>query len=756
MTDSCCHVRTRRRWHKPSLISAILGLSLLSIPLPSLAQANPPAHSAHITYDAAAHTFRIDAGDVSYVLGVNENSELQSLYWGNRLRPDDPFAAPHTGEGSSSFSPSAPQEFVGWGGALYVVPDLKVTFPDGNRDLVLHYISHSIQGNELTITLKDIERDVVVQVRYDADPATGILARSARIENRTKQPFTIEEAFAATWSLPRSNDYQLRYLTGRWAGEWNLQEQALHPGKVVLESRRGSTGDEVNPWFAIERGRQPDQDVSDVWFGALGWSGSWQINIEQDWANAVRVTGGFTPFDFSYRLAPGQSLETPKFYGGYSHAGIGGASRLLHRFELDSIVPQAPHRRARPVLYNSWEATEFNVNEADQEALAEKAASIGVERFVMDDGWFGERKNDHAGLGDWYVNPQKFPHGLKPLIDKVHALGMDFGLWVEPEMVNPDSALYRAHPDWVLNFPGRPRTEGRHQLVLNLARPDVRAYVYNFLDKLLTENDIAFLKWDYNRNWSEPGWPAAPLEEQKEVYVKYVRNLYGILEELRAKHPKLEIESCSGGGARVDLGILRYTDEVWPSDNTDPFDRLRIQDGFTYAYSPGLMMAWVTDSPNSMNHRSTSLEYRFLSSMQGSLGVGADLRKWTPEEFATAKTMVAQYKQLRATVQDGALFRLISPRGSEYSATESVARDGIQAAVFAFLHSSQEGESFPILYLRGLETDSEYSIHAVDGKLAAGTPAHASGDYWMHHGLEVSRRGDFQAALFTLEREATP
>ncbi len=274
----------------------------------------------------------------------------------------------------------------------------------------------------------------------------------------------------------------------------------------------------------------------------------------------------------------------------------------------------------RPVIYNSWEATGFEVNEAGQEALAERAASIGVERFVMDDGWFGERKNDTAGLGDWEVNSAKFPHGLSPLIGKVHSLGMDFGLWVEPEMINRDSELYRKHPDWVLGFPGRPQTEARHQLVLNLARPDVRAYVYEFLDKLLSTYDIAFLKWDYNRNWSEPGWPAAAPEDQKKVYVDYVRNLYGILADLRAKHPKVEIESCSGGGARVDLGIIQYTDEVWPSDNTDPFDRLSIQNGFTYAYAPRLMMAWVTDSPNWVNRRSTSLEYRFLSSMQGGTG----------------------------------------------------------------------------------------------------------------------------------------
>jgi alpha-galactosidase len=710
-----------------------------------------------IRYDETARTFRIDAAGVSYAFGVNQKGELQTLYWGKRLRPADPIPPAHADGGTSAFDLSVnatPQEFAGWGGGLVVVPDLKISFPDGNRDLVLHYLSHTIRNNILTVSLKDINRDVVVDLVYQIDEATGVLARSARIENRTQQPFTIEQAFAATWNLGASRDYELRYLTGRWAGEWNLQQTTLHPGKIVLESRRGSTGVEVNPWFAIERSNQLDQDVGDVWFGALGWSGSWQMNVETDWQNRIRVTGGYTPFDFAYVLAPGQSLETPKFYGGYTDQGIGGASRLLHRFELDSLVPQAPHRRLRPVLYNSWEATGFDVNETGQGALAEKAASLGAERFVMDDGWFGERKDDHAGLGDWYVNPRKFPHGLKPLIDKVHSLGMDFGLWVEPEMVNPNSDLYRKHPDWILNFTDRPRTEGRNQLVLNLARDDVRAYVYSFLDKLLSENDIAFLKWDYNRNWSEPGWPAAPLEQQKKVYVKYVQNLYSILAELREKHPQVEIESCSGGGARVDLGIMHLTDEVWPSDNTDPYDRLSIQDGFTYAYAPGVMMAWVTDSPNWMNGRSTSLEYRFLSSMQGSLGIGANLNKWTPEEFATAKRLVGEYKAVRETVQDGALYRLISPAGgSEYSVTESVARDGHEAVIFAFLHSSQKGQPYPQLCLRGLNPDAVYSIHAQEGKLEDGTVQNASGEYWMNHGVSVSLRGDFQAAFFRLERE---
>ena len=718
------------------------------------------AQSNAIRYDQTARTFRIDAGNSTYIFGVNERGELQSIYWGGKLAPSDRFAQAHSLPPRASFNASVnttPQEFAGWGEGLYNTPDLKITYPDGNRDLVLKYVSHSISGDELKLTLKDISRDVFVTLIYRADGATGILERSAIVENKTAQPLTIESASSATWNLPPANDYQLRYLTGEWAGEWNLHEQAMQPGKTILESRRGSTGHQNSPWFAIERGQSPDEDHGDVWFGTLGWSGSWRIAIEQSEEMRVRVTGGFNPFDFAYLLKPGESLKLPPFYGGYSHDGIGGASRLLHRFELCTILPQAPHPRPRPVLYNSWEATEFAVNEAGQEALAEKAASIGVERFVMDDGWFGERNNDTAGLGDWFPNPQKFPHGLKPLIDKVHSLGMDFGLWVEPEMVNPNSNLYRQHPDWVLNFTGRPRTEARNQLVLNLARPDVRAYVFGFLDKLLSENDIAFLKWDYNRNWSEPGWPAVAPDEQKEVYVKYVENLYSILAELRARHPHVEIESCSGGGGRVDLGILHYTDEVWPSDNTDPFDRLSIQNGFTYPFTPAVMMAWVTDSPNWMNHRETSLSYRFLSSMQGSLGIGADLNKWTPQDFATAKTLIAEYKRVRDVVQQGDLYRLISPtNGSEFSATQSVTRDKSQAVAFAFLHSSHMGHDFPRLYMRGLNPSLNYRVRMIEGKAAPDTPQSASGAYWMNTGVQLEMRGDFQASAFTLERATEP
>ncbi len=755
------HIRAERfaaqlRCFVQPVAQLALAASVLAVAA-GLTPAGAQNGSASVNFNSDTKVFRLDAADISYVVGINEHGALQSLYWGKRLAAADPFPAAKAQSGYSFDLPPTTtlEDYTGWGGALYVEPDLKITFPDGNRDLVLRYDSHTIKGNTLNIVMKDLQRAVYVTLAYEMDPETGILRRSATVENRTEAPFLIEQAASGTWNLPHGTDYRLRYLSGRWAGEDTLNERAIQPGKTVLESRRGTSGPQNNPWFAIDH-KDGREESGDVWFGALGWSGSWQISIEQDPFQQVRVTGGLNSFDFGYRLNKGEHLTTPSFYGGYSTHGMGGASRLLHRFEVDSLLPHLAGNagpKLRPVLYNSWEATGFKVDEAGQMALAEKAASLGVERFVMDDGWFGQRKDDHAGLGDWYVNKQKFPNGLKPLIDKVHSLNMSFGLWVEPEMVNPDSDLYRAHPDWVLNFPGRPRTEGRNQLVLNLARPDVRAYVFGFLDKLVKENDIAFLKWDYNRHWSEPGWDAVLPEDQKKVYVAFIDNYYAILAELRHKHPQLEIESCSSGGGRVDLGVIPYTDEVWTSDNTDAFDRLTIQNGFTYAYTPAIMMAWVTDSPTWVNYRNLSLEYRFLSSMQGSLGIGANLNKWSPEEFTKANAMVAQYKKIRETVQRGSLYRILSPEnGSEQSVTETVARDGHQAVAFAFLHSSKELYPFPRIFLEGLQDNAMYRLEAFAGKLAPDTPTRASGAYWMHHGVDAELRGDFQAAAFTLER----
>jgi alpha-galactosidase len=687
--------------------------------------------------------FLLTTQQSSYAMGVAPDGQLQHLYWAGPLWRAADLPAAKEGREISSFDPHQmmeAEEYPGWGGPRYYEPALKITRADGDRDLVLHYVSHRIEGDVLEITLKDIRDDIEARLTYHVYPEFGVISRKATIRNESKQAITIESAQSATWNLPEGDGYRLSYLTGRWAAETQLNHEAIHEGMKVLESRLGHTGHNMNPWFAIDEGTA-DEEHGRVWFGALAWSGNWRITVEETPYKQVRVTGGFNTFDFAWPLKTGEQLETPEFYAGYSGHGFGAASRMMH--DLERTIAKG---RVRPVLYNSWEATEFNVTEEGQKTLADKAAKLGVELFVVDDGWFGKRNKDNAGLGDWTVNPQKFPNGLKPLIDHVKGLGMDFGLWFEPEMVNRDSDLYRAHPDWVMNFPGRPRSELRTQLVLNLARPEVRDYIFGFLDKMTSENDIRYIKWDMNRVFSEPGWPEVPPDQQKEIWAKYVWNYYDILKRLRAKHPNLEIESCSGGGGRIDLGVLPYVDEFWTSDNTEAFDRLRIQEGFSEAYAAKFMSAWVTDVPN-MNGRSTPLQYRFLVAMQGALGIGSNLNKFSEADSALATRMVALDKRIRETVQLGDLYRLLLPDENDTTSNEYVSKDGKEAVVFAFRHSQEYGTPAPVIRLRGLDARGVYRVETLDGKTSE-----MSGAYLMQNGIQIQLRGDFDSSVVMVHR----
>ena len=729
-------IETMRRVARPLLLT----LAIASVAM------------AQIQFDQARKVWLITSPHSSYAMGVGPSGELQHLYWGGPITRMEDVPAAQEKKDISSFDPHQMlenEEFPGWGGPRYYEPALKITRADGDRDLVLHYMRHRLQGNDLEITLKDIRDDIEATLHYRLYPEVGIISRWAVVRNGTKQKITVESAQSATWYMPPGDGYRLSYLSGRWAAETQLNREPIHEGMKVLESRLGHTGHNLNPWFAIDPGNAGEEHGR-VWFGGLAWSGNWRISVEQTPYRQVRVTGGFNTFDFAYPLNPGESLETPEFYGGYSDHGFGGASRLLHTLELTHIQPGGLKARPRPVLYNSWEATTFNVTEAGQEALADKAAKLGVELFVIDDGWFGKRNNDHAGLGDWVVNPQKFPNGVKPLIQHVNGLGMDFGLWVEPEMVNQDSDLYRAHPDWVMNFPGRPRSELRNQLVLNLARDDVRDYIFNALDKLATEYNIRYFKWDMNRTFAEPGWPEVAPDEEKTLWVKYVRNLYDIMSRLRAKHPNLEFESCSGGGGRIDLGIMRYVDEFWTSDNTEAFDRLRIQEGFTEAYAPKLMSAWVTDVPNT-NGRSTPLQFRFLVAMQGALGIGANLNKWTDQDNQFATRMIALDKRIRSTVQYGNLYRILSPRTNDTTANEYVSKDGSEALLFAFRHSQEYENPPPVIYFQGLDNHAVYRLESIDGKLLD-KQSELSGAWLMQNGIHLDLKGDFDSTLVLLHR----
>jgi alpha-galactosidase len=478
------------------------------------------------------------------------------------------------------------------------------------------------------------------------------------------------------------------------------------------------------------------EEHGEVWSAALAWSGSWRITVSRDSADKVAVTGGFGHDGVHWTLAPGRTLRTPVFAGLYSAHGFGAVSRSWHDYALREVLPHA--EELRPVLYNSWEATGFDVDEAGQLTLARLAAELGAELFVMDDGWFGRRISDHAGLGDWQVNAERFPDGLKPLVEEVHRLGMKFGLWVEPEMVNPDSDLYRAHPDWVLHQPNRRRTELRNQLVLNFADPEVAEWAFGWLTALVGDHGIDFLKWDMNRAFSEAGWPSNT-DDPESLWIGHTRAVYGIMDRLRAEHPGLRIESCCGGGGRIDFGVLARTDQVWTSDNTDAHDRLIIQEGYSQLYPARAMAAWVTDNPHFMTGRSIPLAFRFHVAMTGVLGIGGDVTAWSEDELAYARTQIALYKDIRPVVQHGRLYR------SGQAVTQYVSADGDRAVVFVFAPTRHFGRSLSPIRLKGLDPSARYRDED--------SGAEHSGAVLAAHGLPVELPvGDYASAVIRLRR----
>ncbi len=722
---------------------------------------------AAVRVQAERQQWYVDAGSMTYAVGVNEQGTLQSLYFGPRLSGNAVLPAAHSLPERASQGPSSettPQEYPAWGAGDFAETALKVNSPNGDRTLILKYEGSTVHADTLEIVLKDTAQPLKVHLYYQAFPE-GIIARWSRIENTGTGVFGMENAASAEVNLPGGTGYSHSWMTGMWAGEFQMHTEPLEAGKFVQESRTGHTSLNANPWFAVGRTAETTEEAGPVWFGELGWSGNWRLATEVDALHSTHIVAGLNPFDFHWNLKAGESFETPKLYLGYTDGGNGEASRILSRFQLHEILPMRGAGgvpKPRPVIYNSWEATEMNFTADTQLALAERAAKAGAERFVIDDGWFGKRDDDHAGLGDWTVTPKKFPQGLKPVIDKVHSYGMDFGIWVEPEMVNPDSDLYRQHPEWVMQFPHRQQTQMRNQLMLNLARPDVKEWMFAWLDKLVSENDIAFLKWDYNRVWSEPGWNTAPgsspehpdADAEKAIYVTQVRSLYEVIDRLRAKHPKLEIESCSSGGGRVDLGMLARTDEVWPSDNTDALDRQNIQYGFTHGYTPQAMVAWVTDVP-SMDHRAVPLQYRFVVAMQGALGIGANLTKFSDADMALAAKLTAFYKTIRTTVQQGNLYRLQSPMNSDASQVEYVSGDRSQAVLLAYLHSQRLQLRYDPVRLKGLDPAAMYRVRALDPAKYRGDVT-VAGSVLMGAGVQLEMQGDYDSTAIVVERVAAP
>lgn len=681
------------------------------------------------------NVFLLSTKSTSYGFGVDDQGLVRHLYWGKKLPSVEELELPALTEVSTNdpVFEITREEFPVHGGLRYKEHCLKATFADGTRELVYQYCGYDVEEGEdqeeLVLHLKDDRYEFFLDLHYKIYPEYDLIERNVVLKNQMSEPIQIERLHSAQFHIPHEN-LNFSNVHGHWGAEQQRFVQKVSYGKIVIENRRGISSHNHNPYFVLDR--DASETSGEVYFGALRMSGNFSGVVEQTPYGETLVQMGLNSHDCLMELASGESFEAPAILSGYSSSGFETMSHNLHRFARDRIV----HKGIRPILYNSWEATEFHVNSRDQIKLAQKARELGAELFVLDDGWFGERHSTQNGLGDWYVNEGKFPNGLEELIGEVKNLGMMFGIWVEPEMVNPKAQLYQDHPDWIYHYETRVSDTSRVQYVLNVTKPEVREFIYNMLDNLLTKYDIDYIKWDANRPISQTG-------PQRDIWYKHIQTVYDIVRELKKKHPQVLFEACASGGGRIDYGILSIFDDFWTSDNTDAYDRLYIQDAYSRIYPIKAMRAWVTDCPNFLSGRVIPLKFRYHSAMMGSLGIGCNILKFTDEETELSKDMIRQYKEIRPIVQEGDFYRLDNPSANEYFLYEY--RKGDQGLIFAFLPQSKVGHRGTTIRLRGLDEQARYTLHTLQGEVTK------SGSYLMNHGLELKLTGDYASTIIPFE-----
>jgi alpha-galactosidase len=699
-----------------------------------------------VCLDEASRTWLLVTPATGYAVRLVDDeaggATLRHVYWGPRLTLAQAAALPAWASGRDQL---LGEELPATGGERFGPPGLLVEFGDGTRAVEWRYTGHAVAGGQLRIMLADRHYPLELALHYQVHADSDVIERWTELRHTgDADPVAVHRCDSAHWTLPVRPGCRASHVAGEWSAEFQVARLPLPYGETTLTSRRGVSRHQVNPWLMVDAG-DATEATGEVWSTVLAWSGGWRITARRTLGDKVSIGGGAGHDEVRWRLRPGERWRSPVFAGLYARDGFGATSRAWHAYARAHVLPRPDE--LRPVLYNSWEGTWFDVNEANQRELATIAAGLGVELYVVDDGWFGGRTSARAGLGDWWPNPDRFPNGLGPLIDEVHRLGMRFGLWVEPEMVNPDSDLYRAHPDWVLHQPHRHRTELRNQLVLNFARPEVASWAYGWLDRLLAEHEIDFLKWDMNRAFTEAGWPAS--DDPGRLWFAHTAAVYAVIDRLRAEHPRLRIETCAGGGGRVDLGILARTDQAWTSDNTDPVDRIAIQHGYSQVYPAVTMGAWASESPNPLTHRVAPLRFRFHVAMAGALGISGNLREWAAEDRREAAELVAAYKQVRHVIQHGTLFRLTPARVDGTTAVQYLSQDGRESVVLGWRPLAPHGQPDPALRLAGLDPDAGYR--------QAGSDMVHYGAVLLHHGLVLDLpAGDCASALVHLQRTDPP
>jgi alpha-galactosidase len=666
-----------------------------------------------------------------YQLTITDKGEVVPVFYGPKIHAER-LVAQDRSRGNGPFQLN---EIPVRGSFADKIPLVEVVFADGTRDCELVFEKAEVVTIEnrktLCITQKDKYYPLVVVSYIRTLPEYDILEKWIEVKNVGKKDAIQIENLMSSSVLLQPNRYFLTHHGGRWLNEFQLQKTELTTGIKTLQARDFSSF-ENTPGFIVSAAAEKEEASSNVWFGQVHYSGNWRIDIESTVNGYLQIAGGINFWDTNWKLNAGQAFTTPKMSVGFTQKGEEEASRLSANYTRNEILRPSMRDKLRPVIYNSWYATGFNVNEEGQLKLAKEAKELGVELFVIDDGWFAGRKDDHAGLGDWFTDPEKFPNGLKPLIQKINDMGLQFGIWVEPEMVNPNSQLYKKHPDWVLHFANRSRTEWRNQLTLNLAREDVYNYLLQSMTDLLKNHNIKFIKWDRNRGLTEPGWPSAPPNLQREVRLRYMNNLYRLIDELEKRFPDVLFESCSSGGGRPDLGMLSRMDQTWASDNTNPLDRLFIQYGYLTTYPANTMVCWTTGYDRSAIN--LPLEYIFDVAMQGVLGVGDNILQWNEKQKEIAKNKIAEYKSIRRLVQQGNLYRLKSPFKGNKVSLQFVSQQATEAVVLCYNlgktmdGATEDSQSGKQLLLQGLDPKAIYRLNDKNKTMM-------SGEYLMQVGI---------------------
>lgn len=723
-----------------------------------------------IFYNEEQRIFHLQSQNSSYVIQLIHGYAAQ-VYYGPKLREDGNLDGMLPRVERSSFCPNPvnedktlsldtlPQEYPQYGTSDFRSPAYQVKLGDGTRITELKYRSHSIiqgkpelDGLPMVYTEQGSEADTLLLEL--ADPVTGLVAelcytvfndfnaitRSVRIINEGNQPIELERALSASVDFPDAR-FDALYLSGAWARERYIQRRRLAPGMTGIGSRRGASSHQHNPFMALLR-PEADERQGEVYGFSLVYSGNFAAEAEVDQFGTTRMQIGLHYADFSWLLEPGEAFQTPEAVMVYSNEGLGGMSRTYHRLYRTRLCRGIHRDRERPILVNNWEATYFDFNADKIEAIALAGRDLGIELFVLDDGWFGHRDSDNSSLGDWVEDRRKLPAGLKDLAQRVESAGLQFGLWVEPEMVSPDSDLYRSEPDWCLHVPGRRRTEGRNQLILDLSRQDVRDYLYDQLSGIFRSVPVSYVKWDMNRNMTEIGSALAPAGRQREVAHRYILGLYELLERLTASFPNILFESCSGGGGRFDPGMLYYMPQTWTSDDTDGAERLKIQYGTSLVYPVSTMGAHVSAVPNHQVGRTTPLSFRGDVAMSGNFGYELDLTRFTEEECEIVKSQIAAYKELRGLVQQGDMYRLLSPFEGNETAWIFVSEDREEALLFYFRVLAEPNAPLSRVKLEGLNPRRNYrlangeEVYGGDRLMYAGLPMHElHGDFsstWVH------------------------